>query len=373
MDICLKLAARGLGSTSPNPMVGSVVVLDDQIVGQGWHRKAGEPHAEVLAVADALKHIKPDDLSRATLYVNLEPCSHWGRTPPCADMIIEHSIAHVVVGCIDPFAKVSGHGVDKMRRAGIDVTVGVRQDECERLNCRFFTSHTAKRPYVILKWAETSDGYLDAIRPAKTPPAWMTGDECRTLVHKWRAQEDAIMVGRVTALLDNPALTVRDWHPSDGSTPCNPLRVVTDLGLKLPTTLKIFKSQAATLLITSTENLEAARRKFEHCKTVQIEGIPYESTPTDRAARAGMLSSTLELLHKHGVQSLIVEGGTTLLSTFIDAEMWDEARIFTARMLARELYPTLSYVGGVRAPYIDKTNCVAQDNRLGLKIFYRRV
>lgn len=369
MNLALELAQRGACTVSPNPMVGAVVVINDQVVGSGWHRCAGESHAEVLAVNDALSRVGADDLHRATLYVNLEPCSHWGRTPPCADMIIEHGIPRVVVGCIDPFEKVSGGGITKMRDAGVDVLVGVMEQESIELNRRFFTVQTTARPYVILKWAHTIDGYLDANRPVTTPPAWMTGNKARELVHRWRAEEDAIMVGSHTARMDNPSLTVRHYLREDGTPPSNPIRVIPDIGLQLSPDLHIFDSQASTILITSTSNLSRARARYEHHPRVEIESVPFSTTPTDKRGRTAMLSAMLDGLYSRGVQSLFVEGGAALLESFIDSGLWDEARVFVSPMLAAELYPGLPFTGGVVAPKLDHAVRLSEDEQMGLTIF----
>lgn len=361
MKRCFELARLGAGSVSPNPMVGSIIVLDGLIVGEGWHERYGQAHAEVRAVADALKHISESDLRRATMYVNLEPCSHWGRTPPCADMIVERGIGRVVVGCVDSCAKVSGAGIARLRGAGVDVTVGVLEREARMLNRRFFTAQATARPYVILKWATTTDGYMDAMRPASTPAVWMTGAACKTFVHKMRAENDAVMVGRATTLMDNPSLTVRNYVGR------NPLRVVVDRSLTLPATLSIFDDQAPTLLITDSGREQAGRAAFAGHPSVEVKGLS--------SGHGGHfeIKQVLETLHQSGVQSLMVEGGACVLNSFIDSGLWDEAYIFRSDMSVRDLYPSLPFAGGMLAPTVarDSAASVVRRAELGLEIISR--
>ena len=356
MKRCLSLAALGAGTASPNPMVGCVIVRDGQIIGEGWHRQYGGPHAEVNAIADAEANGHGTLLRESTLYVNLEPCSHWGKTPPCADLIIEKGIPRVVVGCIDSYCEVSGRGIAKMREAGIDVTVGMLEDECLHFNRRFFTAQNEGRPYVILKWAQTSDGYLDAVRPsAAIPAAWMTGETARILVHRWRAEEDAILVGRRTAELDNPSLTVRAWEGR------NPVRVVLDRRLTLSPELNLFSSDAKTVLFTVAAKKEEAEAKFAKNPNVAIES--FEN-----------LSDLLRTLRHppYRVQSVIVEGGAQVLNAFIKAGLWDEARVFTAPVSLRELYPAalVPHPVGIPAPILPATaKMTAELPAIGLKTF----
>ncbi len=359
MKRCLELAALGAGSASPNPMVGCVIVHDGRIIGEGWHRKCGGPHAEVNAVADAEANGYGDLLPESTLYVNLEPCSHWGRTPPCAELIVEKRIPHVVVGCIDSYCEVSGRGVARMREAGIDVRVGLLEEECLFFNRRFFTAQNEGRPYVILKWAQTADGYLDAERPSSAlPAAWMTGEAARVLVHRWRAEEDAILVGTRTAALDNPSLTVRTWQGR------NPLRVVFDRTLSLPTDLHLFNDGAArTVLFTAPERRAEAAERFAGSELVAVES--YET-----------LNDMLGTLRgkPYEVQSLIVEGGRQVLESFIGAGLWDEARVFTSPLSLRELYPAdrLPHPTGVPAPILPQSaQKIDQMPAVGLTIYNR--
>ena len=312
----LELARCGVGKVSPNPMVGAVIVVDGEVIGEGYHQKYGEAHAEV----NAINSVEDKELlKRATMYVTLEPCSHWGKTPPCADLIVEMGIPRVVVGSIDYNEKVCGQGIAKMRQAGVDVTVGELEQECMELNKRFFTSHTKGRPYVILKWAQTADGALDARNDARQKPAWLTGEQGRRIVHGLRAREDAIIVGRRTVEMDNPSLTVRY---AEGE---NPIRITIDRNLRLSPDYNIFDNQSDTILFTSIENVIPAVDKFRHNHRVSIE--PF----TD-------LRGLLCALLSRKIHSLIVEGGAVLLNSFIDAQLWDEAMVFTSPMTTNELY-----------------------------------
>lgn len=359
MKRCLALAALGAGKVSPNPMVGCVIVHQGQVIGEGWHRQYGGPHAEVMAIADAEGRGYADLLGECTLYVNLEPCSHWGKTPPCADLIIEKGIRRVVIGCIDSYCEVSGRGVAKMRETGIEVEVGVLEKVCMDFNRRFFTAQTLGRPYIILKWAQTSDGFLDAVRPGpELPAAWMTGERARTLVHRWRTEEDAILVGTRTALLDNPSLTARAWRGR------NPLRVTIDRGLCLAPDLNIFNGEAPTVLFTTATHLVQAQNRMAGNPNVSVETF-------------GNLSDLLHTLASppYRVQSLIVEGGAQMLNAFIAEGLWDEARVFTAPMPLRGLYPSelVPNPVGVPAPVWPADNYIVTDDvpESGLKIVTR--
>lgn len=359
MRRCLELAELGAGSAAPNPMVGCVIAHEGRIIGEGWHRRCGEAHAEVNAVADAERNGYGELLSDSTLYVNLEPCSHWGRTPPCAELIVAKRIPRVGVGCIDSYCEVCGRGIERLREAGIDVRVGLLEAECLHFNRRFFTAQNQGRPYVILKWAQTSDGYLDALRPGpEVPAAWMTGEAARVLVHRWRAEEAAILVGAETARLDNPSLTVRAWEGR------NPLRVVLDRRLTLPEGLHLFSDGAAqTVLFTAPERLSEAERRFASRSDVAVAG--FETLDDVLRVLAG---------EPYRVQSLIVEGGRRVLESFIGAGLWDEARVFTSRLSVRELYPAeaVSTVGGVAAPLLPPEAQLAGElPAVGLRVYER--
>ncbi|WP_295670976.1 bifunctional diaminohydroxyphosphoribosylaminopyrimidine deaminase/5-amino-6-(5-phosphoribosylamino)uracil reductase RibD, partial [uncultured Mucilaginibacter sp.] len=246
MQRCLELAALGMGSVSPNPMVGAVIVRDTIIIGEGYHHKYGDAHAEVNAINQVFTNFSdaPDLLDQSTIYVSLEPCAHYGKTPPCADLIIKHRIPKVVVGCRDPFDAVNGKGIEKLLAAGVDVTVGVLQKECQWLNRRFFTRVQKNRPYVILKWAQTRDGYF---APDDGTQFWITGPESRKLVHQWRAEEDAILIGKHTAAIDDPQLNVRY---AEGK---NPKRIVIDRKLELNNSLHIFEQSVETLVFNEVK------------------------------------------------------------------------------------------------------------------------
>lgn len=294
---CIELASNGLCNAAPNPMVGAVIVHNGKIIGEGYHAKCGEGHAEV----NAIRSVKDETLLKeATIYVSLEPCSHYGKTPPCADLIISKGIPRVVVGCIDPFSQVSGRGICKLREAGIDVTVGVLEEECKNLIRRFVTFNTQKRPYITLKWAESADGYIDINRENGSPVVLST-PVTSMYVHKQRAEHKAILVGRRTALLDNPSLTTRNWYGK------NPLRLVIDRNLTLPAELKLFDHSTPTMVFTekqknSEDNLEYVALDFSK----------------------DILPQICTVLYDRKIQSLLVEGGTTLLQSFIDSELWDE-------------------------------------------------
>ena len=243
LNQCIEIARLGIGSVSPNPMVGSVIVYKGEVIGEGYHEKYGSDHAEV----NAINSVKDKSLlSKSTLYVNLEPCSHFGKTPPCSDLIIKYKIPKVVIGCMDTYSEVDGTGIDKMRNAGIEVKVGIVEKLCRDLNKRFFTFHEKKRPYIILKWAESKDGFI-APKNQKEP-FWMTSNKSKKLVHKWRSEEDSVLVGRITAEKDNPSLTVRE------STVKNPIRLVIDKNLKLSKNLNLFNSESKTIIFNEIKS-----------------------------------------------------------------------------------------------------------------------
>jgi len=304
---CLELAKNGLGNVAPNPMVGCVIVFDGKIIGEGYHQEYGKAHAEV----NAIHSVKDNSLlKKSTLYVNLEPCAHFGKTPPCANLIVEHNIPRVVIGCVDSFSEVSGKGIEKLKAAGIEVAVGVLENESLALNKRFFTFHTKKRPYIILKWAETQDGFIDLVRPfdklkVTNTNNWITSPLSKQLVHKWRSEETAIMIGTNTALNDNPKLNVREWNGK------NPVRVVVDLHNRLPQTLHVFDKSIPTLVFSLTKHGEENNLTF-----VKINDSK------------NLIQEVLDELYKRNIQSIIIEGGAKLLQSFINQNLWDEARVF---------------------------------------------
>jgi len=309
MRRCLELAAHGMGHVAPNPMVGSVIVCEDRIIGEGYHRIYGGPHAEVNAIESVEDKTL---LKKSTLYVNLEPCAHHGKTPPCSNLILEMGIPRVVIGSVDSNPQVAGKGMERLSKGGCSVTSGVLEAESRKLNKRFYTFHEKKRPFIILKWAQTLDGFIDVIRGPGNPaePTWITNDVCRVLVHKWRSEEMAIMAGTNTVEKDNPELTVRQWSGK------NPLRVIPDRSSRLPLSLKVFNKQADTII-------------FNQKKEEVHNNLLYRKIDFDK----NVLSQILEMLYKQEVNSLIIEGGRQLLQSFIDQDLWDEARVFIGQEL----------------------------------------
>lgn len=299
---CIQLAQNGLGKTYPNPMVGAVIVYNNQIIGEGWHQKAGEPHAEVHAI-QSVKNI--DLLKNAVLYVSLEPCSHHGKTPPCSDLIIKHKIPKVVLGIQDPFAKVNGLGIQKLQKAGCEVVFSTLHNEAFELNKRFFTFHQKKRPYIILKWAETQDGFIDKFRETKQPEInWITGETAQQQVHKWRTEEQSILVGKKTVLHDNPRLNVRSWAGT------NPIRIVIDRQLEISRHFKVYDSSQKTIIINQ---IITKKEGSMHFIKTDFKNLPKE---------------ICSILYNQKIQSVIIEGGRYTTQSFIDANLWDEARIF---------------------------------------------
>ncbi len=321
---CIALAKNGLGTTYPNPLVGSVVVFNDEIIGEGWHKKAGEPHAEV----NAIKSVKDKTLLlKSTIYVSLEPCSHFGKTPPCADLIIQYKIPNVVIGTLDPNEKVAGNGIKKLIEAGTHVTIGILEKECANLNKRFFTYHQKKRPYIILKWAETDDGYiapdktLRQVDHTKLEPIWITNNHSRQMVHKWRTEEQAILVGTNTVLNDNPSLNARSFYGS------SPIRIVLDKSGKINESFHVKNNSLKTIFLTENKDFKSTKNCiYEYC-----------------AFDSHLIQNIIEILVKHNIQSLIVEGGSQTIQTFIDENTWDEARIFKGKNMFKK---------GLKAPII---------------------
>jgi len=296
MARALQLAIQGAGHVSPNPMVGAVIVCDNRIIGEGWHRQYGQGHAEVNAVASVPN---PDDLKRSTLYVTLEPCSHYGKTPPCAQLIIDRGIPRVVVGTLDPFPQVAGRGVEMLRQAGVEVTVGVLEQQCRQLNRRFITAHTTHRPWVQLKWAQTADG---CTADSSGTPLQLSTPATATLMHRHRALCDAIVVGANTVRNDDPSLTTRLWPGRDA------LRVVLDRHLSIPDHSRLLTDGGNTIIYNATLN-----DKRGNVQWVQMD--------TDEP------QTWLADLYNRGITSVMVEGGRHVLQQLIDADMWNEARI----------------------------------------------
>ncbi len=300
---CIALAKNGLGTTYPNPMVGSVIVHNNKIIGEGWHKKAGEGHAEV----NAIKSVKDKSLLKeSTIYVSLEPCSHFGKTPPCCDLIIANQIPNVVIGTIDPNVKVAGNGIKRLIEAGINVKVGFCEDECNELNKRFFGFHLNKRPYIILKWAESQDGFIAPKEKTENKPVWITNPYSRQLVHQWRTQEQAILIGTQTALDDNPRLDARDWKGT------SPIRIVLDAKNRIPKTNAVYDGSVKTIFICSKKD------------EISVENCIFETIDFNQK----IASQIIQILYNYQIQSVIIEGGQKTIQSFIDENLWDEARIF---------------------------------------------
>lgn len=312
MSRCIQLAKNGLGTTYPNPLVGSVIVHNNKIIGEGWHYKAGQSHAEVNAI-DSVNNKKL--LKKAAIYVSLEPCSHFGETPPCANLIIESGIKKVVIGSLDPNPKVAGRGIKRLMEAGCDVIVGVLENDCNILNKRFFTFHQKKRPYIFLKWAQTIDGFIapkDETRN-KTEPVWITNTFSRQIVHKIRAEEAAILVGTKTVLQDNPSLTVRNWAGN------NPIRIVIDRKLKISNSFSVMDGNIETIIFTEEES--------DTSQNIKFETIDFSKSVPEQICNA---------LYKRNIQSVIIEGGAKTLQSFINENLWDEAFVFKGNNSFRE-------------------------------------
>ena len=316
---CIEIAKNGLGSTAPNPMVGCVIVHEKNIISEGFTSPYGGAHAEVNAI-NAVENKAL--LKESTLYVTLEPCSHYGKTPPCSDLIIKHQIKTVVIGCLDINPMVAGKGIAKMRDAGCEVIVGVLEKECAWHHRRFFTYHQKNRPYIILKWAQTPNGFIAPLSKPDKNPVWITNTYSRQLVHKWRSEEQAILVGTNTVLEDNPSLTVRDW------TGKNPVKVILDPHLKLPNSAKVFNRNSKIIAIVGDE------KNHKYPDGVDCYVINWKKPQTV----AFQICTVLKDLQ---INSVIIEGGRQTLQTFIDENLWDEARVFTGNNF---------FENGVKAP-----------------------
>jgi diaminohydroxyphosphoribosylaminopyrimidine deaminase/5-amino-6-(5-phosphoribosylamino)uracil reductase len=334
MNRAIQLAKLGAGSTGSNPMVGAVLVYKDRVIGEGYHRKYGEAHAEVnclAAVAEADNELVRD----STMYVSLEPCSHRGKTPPCADLIISKHIKKVVVGCRDPFHAVNGKGIEKLQAAGVGVSLGIMEKECIELNKRFFSFHTRQRPYIILKWAQTADHFISSENSERLQ---ISNDFTNRLVHKWRSEEMSIMVGTNTAKADNPSLTTRLWSGQ------NPVRIVIDNALQLPPDLNLFNDEAPTIVINKVKNSQSA--KVEYVRIGETNQNP------DGAGRD--VHGILKALHERQITSVLIEGGSRLIQSFINEGYWDEARIITN--------PLLFVYAGTAAPALKNGQLLKTEN-----------
>ncbi len=305
---CLQLANAGAGYVAPNPMVGAVLVYENKIIGEGYHQKYGQAHAEVNCINDVAEENRAL-INQSTLYVSLEPCSHFGKTPPCTNLIIEKKIPKVIIGCKDIFKEVSGRGIQKLKDAGIEVITGVLENECVELNKRFFTFHEKFRPYIILKWAQSMNGKIGATGKERV---LISNDYSSRLVHKWRSEEAAILIGTNTALKDDPSLTARLWHGK------NPLRIIIDKELRLLSTLKVFNGETKTMVYNLLKN--SNEETLVHIKLEKENFID------------GLIQSLFEM----NIQSILVEGGSKTIQSFIDNDLWDEARVITNEELIIE-------------------------------------
>ncbi|HEX5742583.1 MAG TPA: bifunctional diaminohydroxyphosphoribosylaminopyrimidine deaminase/5-amino-6-(5-phosphoribosylamino)uracil reductase RibD [Flavobacteriaceae bacterium] len=324
---CIELAKNGLGLTYSNPMVGSVIVHNNKIIGEGWHQKAGKPHAEVHAI-NAVKN--KELLKDSTIYVSLEPCSHYGKTPPCSDLIVRSKIPNVVIGALDTNSLVSGKGVEHLVKNGCNVEVGILKEECLELNKRFYTFHNKKRPYIILKWAESKDGFIDIDRNVNSiknaQSTLISNNYSRQLVHQFRAEEQAILIGTETVIKDNPKLNVRTMSGN------NPIRVVLDQTLRIPTEYHIFDGSVKTIVFVDKSTV--VNPHYSKIQNLLIESINFEES---------VIEQLLNVLYQHEIQSVIVEGGKQLLESFIDKNYWDEARVFVGSPI---------FINGVKAPFL---------------------
>jgi diaminohydroxyphosphoribosylaminopyrimidine deaminase / 5-amino-6-(5-phosphoribosylamino)uracil reductase len=335
MHRCLHLAQMGAGVVAPNPMVGAVLVFNNRIIGEGYHKKFGEPHAEVNCI-NSVKKKDQNFISKATLYVSLEPCAHYGKTPPCTDLIIQHKIPKVVIGCRDPFIQVDGRGIQKLHDADVHVVVNVLEQECLEINKRFFVFYTQHRPFVILKWAKTANG---RIASADTKRLYITGDVTNRLVHKWRGEEASILAGTNTILLDNPELTSRLWPgPS-------PIRLILDMDLEVPASHKIFNREVKTVI-------------FNTKKHQDNENILFYQVTND----VSIVQQVINALYQLKIQSVLVEGGARLLQSFVDEGMWDEARIITNNKLRIK--------EGLKAPELKYEQKIGEENYFSDTIEY---
>ena len=308
---CIQLSNNGIGSTRPNPSVGAVVVHNDKIIGEGFTAGFGGAHAEV----NAIKSVKDKSLLKeSTIYVTLEPCSHFGKTPPCADLIVKHQIKRAVVGCLDSNPKVAGKGIKRLENAGLEVVIGVLEEECRHQLKRFLTNQEKKRPYIILKWAETKNGFIAPISKNDTAPFWISNTYSQQLVHKLRTTEHAILVGTNTVVSDNPKLNVRSWYG------CNPVRIVLDKSLRITRQSNVLNRSVKTIIFTEDANV------------VPTENLIFEIIDFSK----DVANQICNVLQKHQIQSIIVEGGAKTLQTFIDADLWDEALVFVGNSSLEE-------------------------------------
>ncbi|WP_233862469.1 bifunctional diaminohydroxyphosphoribosylaminopyrimidine deaminase/5-amino-6-(5-phosphoribosylamino)uracil reductase RibD [Tenacibaculum piscium] len=328
---CLQLAKNGIGTTRPNPSVGAVIVYQNKIIGEGFTSPYGGNHAEVNAI-NSVKEKDKKLLKKATIYVTLEPCSHFGKTPPCADLIVKNQLSKVVIGCLDTNSLVAGKGIERLKNAGIKVTVGVLENQCKKHHKRFFTVQNKKRPYIILKWAETADGFIAPLKRNEQKPVWISNPYSQQIVHKIRSKEHAILVGTNTVIQDNPSLTVRSWSGN------NPVRIILDKNLRIPLNVTVFDKKVKTIILTE-KRTKKQKEQAEVLSEEKKETIIYEYI---NFSSKKIATQICDVLQKHKIQSVIIEGGTKTLQTFIDENIWDEAQIFIGE--------EISFEKGVKAP-----------------------
>jgi diaminohydroxyphosphoribosylaminopyrimidine deaminase / 5-amino-6-(5-phosphoribosylamino)uracil reductase len=325
MSRCIQLAKLGAGNVAPNPMVGAMLVCENKIIGEGYHQKYGEAHAEVNCINNVTEKNK-SLIEKSTIYVSLEPCAHHGKTPPCADLIIRNKIKKVVVGCQDIYKEVAGKGIEKLRNAGVEVVTGILENECQELNKRFFTFHQKQRPYIILKWAQTVNGKIGS---GKNERILISNDYSNRLVHKWRSEEAAILAGTNTVLKDDPSLTTRLWKGK------NPVRIVIDKELKIPSSLNIFNEEAHTIIFNCIKNSDGKNIRF-----IKVSSKKF-------------IEELLYSLYEHDIQSILVEGGAQTLESFINAGLWDEARVIINEKMILE--------NGIHAPEMRNFSLIKQE------------
>ena len=319
MKRCLILAEKALGNTYPNPLVGAVVVYQNKIIGEGWHQKAGQTHAEVNAIN---KVTDKNLLNESILYVNLEPCSHFGKTPPCTDLIFQYGIKKVVIGSKDPNPQVAGQGILKLKKAGVEIVENILKEEAEFLNRRFYTFHQQKRPYIILKWAQSQDGFIAPLEKENIRPFWISNILSKQKVHQWRSEEASILVGAQTITEDNPMLTTREWPGN------NPLRLILDPSDRIPENVTVLEDKFATIIL----NRHESKRLLNYNKE-QIILSPFD------------LEALMKFCFERNILSLFVEGGQKTLTYFIKNQLWDEARVFTSEK---------KLIKGIKSPNFEK-------------------
>jgi diaminohydroxyphosphoribosylaminopyrimidine deaminase / 5-amino-6-(5-phosphoribosylamino)uracil reductase len=335
MQRCLQIAKNGIGTARPNPSVGAIVVLNDEIIGEGFTSAYGDHHAEV----NAINSVKDKALLKeATIYVTLEPCAHFGKTPPCADLLVKHQLKNVVIGCVDSNSLVAGKGIERLKKSGINVIEGVLERECREHHKQFFTFQEKKRAYIILKWAESKDGFVAPLKKESNIPIWISNQYSQQLVHKWRSEEQAILVGTNTVLADNPRLNVRSWKGN------NPIRIVLDRNLRIPKEAHVFDGSVQTIFLTGKRDKNQEDRGVISSTSTSISAGSVEKSQLifeQLNFSKNLAKQICDVLQKHQIQSVIIEGGTQTLQTFLYADLWDEARVFIGKS---------EFKNGIKAP-----------------------